>query len=148
MKKIFLLFALTILLSVALIALAITGDTVKDPVCGMEVEIENAPVKIEGAKGTIYFCSQPCKDKFLADPTAYLDQEKLDKMGVTLTVGEKVPCSGKSLQESTTSVQEKTVSSEGCAGCVKAAASTEAGAADQLGCDGNCGIEAKGVICP
>lgn len=139
MKKVFLIFGLTILLSTALIAVAITGDTAEDPVCGMEVEIEKAAAKIEGSKDTIYFCSEACKEKFLASPCDYLDQETLDKMGVTLTSGQKAPCSGESASKSLSAPAKEASSDRECGGCARASTTDEADAADQLGCDGNCG---------
>ncbi len=44
-----------------------------DPVCGMEVDIENPPggsYEYEGV--TYYFCSPGCREDFAEDPPAYL----------------------------------------------------------------------------
>jgi YHS domain-containing protein len=46
--------------------------TVRDPVCGMWIEPEDA-VEIELYKGRIfYFCAQCCKKNFVDDPEHYL----------------------------------------------------------------------------
>jgi YHS domain-containing protein len=48
----------------------VTGDddTVQDPVCGMEIDPDEAEHSIEHDGETHYFCSQSCKDSF--DPEA------------------------------------------------------------------------------
>jgi Cu+-exporting ATPase len=47
--------------------------TGKDPVCGMDVDLERAPGgTIEAAGQTLAFCSERCRRKFDADPTRYL----------------------------------------------------------------------------
>ncbi len=84
MKKTFLVLGLAILFSTVIIALAITIEEIKDPVCGMTVDPENAAAVCEGENGNIYFCSEACKDKFCADPTAFISQEKLDHLGVCI----------------------------------------------------------------
>ncbi len=44
----------------------------KDPVCGMNVEVESAAAR-EGYRGhTWYFCSEKCRSKFQADPESYV----------------------------------------------------------------------------
>jgi Cu+-exporting ATPase len=42
----------------------------KDPVCGMQVDEEDAIVSMKGEK-TQYFCSEECKEKFEEDPERY-----------------------------------------------------------------------------
>ena len=84
MKKTFFVLSLAILFSTVVIALAITNDEIKDPVCGMTVDPENAAVVCEGENGNIYFCSADCKKKFCADPTAFITQEKLDHLGICI----------------------------------------------------------------
>ena len=44
---------------------------VKDPVCGMEVEPENAFARRENQRGVFFFCSQNCVNKFDAEPHRY-----------------------------------------------------------------------------
>jgi YHS domain-containing protein len=40
----------------------------KDPVCGMQVETANAPATAEHQTATVYFCSDACRERFLAEP--------------------------------------------------------------------------------
>jgi Cu+-exporting ATPase len=46
-----------------------------DPVCGMPVDVTNAKHGTELAGQTYYFCCAGCKEKFLADPSRYLEPE-------------------------------------------------------------------------
>ncbi len=48
----------------------------KDPVCGMQVEIAQAPASTEHDGQRVYFCSEHCRDRFLADPTHYVEHER------------------------------------------------------------------------
>jgi heavy metal translocating P-type ATPase len=48
------------------------AQQVKDPVCGMSVDPATAKFTAEHAGETYYFCSAKCRDKFVADPGAYL----------------------------------------------------------------------------
>ena len=43
-----------------------------DPVCGMEVEEEQAVARSEYEGVTYYFCSESCKEEFDEDPEKYL----------------------------------------------------------------------------
>jgi len=45
-----------------------TGGTrfAKDPMCGMQVEIEHAPARRDGPDGPVYFCSDHCAARFSA----------------------------------------------------------------------------------
>jgi uncharacterized membrane protein YraQ (UPF0718 family)/YHS domain-containing protein len=40
----------------------------KDPVCGMQVQIEHAPASVRRDGRTLYFCSDHCRHRFIADP--------------------------------------------------------------------------------
>jgi Cu+-exporting ATPase len=42
-----------------------------DPVCGMQVDEENAAVGLEHEGEAYYFCSRACMQKFEDDPGAY-----------------------------------------------------------------------------
>jgi uncharacterized membrane protein YraQ (UPF0718 family)/YHS domain-containing protein len=42
-----------------------------DPVCGMQVEIALAPAKCQDHGAEVYFCSEHCRDRFVADPARY-----------------------------------------------------------------------------
>ncbi len=46
--------------------------TVKDPVCGMDVDPATAKHKAQHAGETYYFCSNGCRTKFEGDPAKYL----------------------------------------------------------------------------
>jgi len=50
------------------------ATTVRDPVCGMEVDPHATPHRAEHAGRTHYFCSAGCRAKFVADPAKYLDR--------------------------------------------------------------------------
>lgn len=47
------------------------ADMVRDPVCGMEVDPENAAGSSTYQGVTYYFCSEDCKRQFDADPSKY-----------------------------------------------------------------------------
>lgn len=44
---------------------------VKDPVCGMDVEMATAAGHSEYQGQTYYFCGSACKEKFDLDPSQY-----------------------------------------------------------------------------
>jgi Cu+-exporting ATPase len=46
---------------------------VKDPVCGMDVDTENAQFTAEHDGQTYFFCSRGCMLDFQDDPARYLD---------------------------------------------------------------------------
>jgi Cu+-exporting ATPase len=46
-------------------------NTVKDPVCGMDIEPATAAGKSEYNGQTYYFCSSGCKQSFDQDPARY-----------------------------------------------------------------------------
>ena len=45
---------------------------VKDPVCGMDIDISTAAGHTDHAGQTYYFCGSKCKEKFDHDPVQYL----------------------------------------------------------------------------
>jgi YHS domain-containing protein len=47
------------------------ADTVKDPVCGMEIRSEAAAATEVHEGRTFYFCSKACHEKFVNDPHRY-----------------------------------------------------------------------------
>ncbi|OYZ88555.1 MAG: haloacid dehalogenase, partial [Xanthobacter sp. 17-67-6] len=51
------------------------AETVKDPVCGMEVNPATAGLRSEYGGKTYFFCSAKCHDTFEAAPTAYVATE-------------------------------------------------------------------------
>jgi len=48
----------------------------KDPVCGMEVDEEKAPAKMEYKNKMYYFCCNICKEKFEKEPAKYTKTKK------------------------------------------------------------------------
>ena len=50
------------------------ASTVKDPVCGMEIDPKNAAAQIDYQGKTYHFCSSACYDKFKAEPHKYDNQ--------------------------------------------------------------------------
>ena len=58
------------------------GPTSKDPVCGMDVDIDNPPGGSWEYEGqTYYFCGPGCNRAFQKEPRAYLSGEKKVDMG-------------------------------------------------------------------
>lgn len=47
------------------------ADMVKDPVCGMVIDPQEAAAQEEHDGTMFYFCSTACHEKFLADPHRY-----------------------------------------------------------------------------
>jgi YHS domain-containing protein len=47
----------------------------KDPVCGMEVQPEDAADKCEFRGETIYFCSTTCRNEFEERPQVYTQKK-------------------------------------------------------------------------
>ena len=50
------------------------GQTVRDPVCGMEVDTQSAEHTHLHEGERFYFCSARCKEKFAADPLRYSEE--------------------------------------------------------------------------
>ena len=53
---------------------ATEGGSVKDPVCGMDVDPQTAKHKAEHGGKTYYFCAAGCRTKFIAEPLKYLER--------------------------------------------------------------------------
>jgi YHS domain-containing protein len=51
------------------------GNTVKDPVCGMEIQKDKAKATYEYKGKTYYFCTTGCKEKFAKDPDSFLKSQ-------------------------------------------------------------------------
>lgn len=47
------------------------ADKVKDPVCGMEIRIQDAAASEVHEGATFYFCSHACHRAFVGDPHRY-----------------------------------------------------------------------------
>ena len=54
---------------------------VKDPVCGMDVEMDSAAGHTEHKGQTYYFCGLSCKKKFDASPEQYTGKTAAPKSG-------------------------------------------------------------------
>jgi Cu+-exporting ATPase len=50
------------------------NETLKDPVCGMEVTYDTAQARSEYNGQTYYFCSIDCKEQFDRNPEKYVRQ--------------------------------------------------------------------------
>ncbi|MDA3869170.1 MAG: YHS domain-containing protein [Gammaproteobacteria bacterium] len=50
--------------------------TFKDPVCGMEVSHLSAIATTDHEGKTYYFCSDGCRDAFVAEPGKYLKHHR------------------------------------------------------------------------
>lgn len=48
---------------------------VRDPVCGMEIEEEDAVATVEHKGRTYHFCSEDCKETFEEDPDDYAGRD-------------------------------------------------------------------------
>ena len=51
-------------------------ETLKDPVCGMEVSYETAQARSEYDGRTYYFCSLGCKEDFDKNPEKFVTHEQ------------------------------------------------------------------------
>ena len=54
-----------------------TGQAVKDPVCGMQVEPEKTEYRTVHQEVPYFFCSHGCQEKFRQNPDIYLNAEAL-----------------------------------------------------------------------
>ncbi len=52
------------------------AETLKDPVCGMELTYETAQARSEYDGQTYYFCSLDCKETFDKDPEKYAQEQE------------------------------------------------------------------------
>lgn len=55
-------------------------DTYIDPVCGMQVDPEQASASEDYAGETYYFCSKHCQHKFRKDPASYVKHNASDEL--------------------------------------------------------------------
>jgi len=63
------------------------GTTVRDPVCGMEVDTRAATHKLQLGDATYCFCSTRCLERFRADPDRYLNPPAADPAVSDLAMG-------------------------------------------------------------
>lgn len=59
-------------------------NVVKDPVCGMEINAEDAEERSEYVGEVFYFCSRPCRNKFDEDPGRFIERADLSGGGGSL----------------------------------------------------------------
>lgn len=52
------------------------AEKVVDPVCGMEIDQDEAAATSEHMAKTFYFCAEGCKKEFEKDPTKYMKMEE------------------------------------------------------------------------
>jgi len=67
-----------------------SANTVKDPVCGMNISPEKAAAKYEYKGNTFYFCSNGCTEKFKVEPEKYFKKE--EKKVEPVSSGQKYTC--------------------------------------------------------
>src|SRR5271170_7853831 len=65
--------------------------TVKDPVCGMNVNPGTAKHRVDHAGKSQYFCCASCAEKFKSDPGKYLNPARPDAKLITLTASSARP---------------------------------------------------------
>ncbi len=68
------------------------SKTEKDPVCGMNVDPQNATGESEFNETSYYFCSTHCKTKFDSDPDSYLGNKKVEKTVIPEGANIKYTC--------------------------------------------------------
>ena len=64
---------------------------VKDPVCGMAIETEDAAGSTTYESEKVYFCSDQCRRDFEADPARYYDRLDRQEPSYTVTEGMAAP---------------------------------------------------------
>jgi Cu+-exporting ATPase len=73
-------------------ALASTGATETDPVCGMQVDPATTPHHAEHAGTQYYFCAARCREKFLGDPGKYLSPSSGQAAAIPAPAGTIYTC--------------------------------------------------------
>lgn len=53
------------------------ADTVKDPVCKMELKRSDAEATAEYNGRTLYFCTEQCKETFEKNPENYINKQRV-----------------------------------------------------------------------
>src|ERR1700722_16458644 len=59
----------------------------RDPVCGMQVDPEKAPARLDHGGKTYFFCCAGCSSKFRRDPAKYLAPRPPMAGGGVVTLG-------------------------------------------------------------
>jgi hypothetical protein len=66
----------------------LSSTTAIDPVCGMQVQIANAPASYVLGSQTVYFCSDRCRERFVAEPARFSDTSPMpDPSSQVVSVG-------------------------------------------------------------
>lgn len=52
------------------------AEKVVDPVCGMQIDKDEAVASLEHMGKTFYFCAEGCKKQFEENPEKYMKMEK------------------------------------------------------------------------
>lgn len=52
------------------------NHNVKDPVCGMSIEVDDSTLRSDWQGQTYYFCATACKEKFDGAPEQYAEQKE------------------------------------------------------------------------
>jgi P-type Cu+ transporter len=60
---------------------------VKDPVCGMLIEVSEAAGSTTYESQPVYFCSDQCRRDFESDPARYYDRLERRRSLITATKG-------------------------------------------------------------
>jgi YHS domain-containing protein len=61
---------------------------VKDPVCGMWIQVSDAAGSTTYESQPVYFCSDQCRRDFESDPARYYDRLERRRNRITVTNGE------------------------------------------------------------
>lgn len=54
-------------------------DKQTDPVCDMQIEVEDAAGQSDYEGRAYYFCSSACKEQFDANPTRFINKSEIQK---------------------------------------------------------------------
>jgi YHS domain-containing protein len=69
----------------------VSNVKVKDPVCGMWIEPEEAAATSMYESQTVYFCADQCRRDFEADPARYYDRLERNEPPFTVSHGMAAP---------------------------------------------------------
>ena len=92
-----------------------------DPVCGMQVETANAPARAQHAGQTVYFCSDRCRDRFIANPERFAKPAAAPEATAVAAGGSTDPVCGMLVQPASAAASRSHVGqtfyfcSDGCA---------------------------------
>ena len=58
-------------------------ESVRDPVCGMNVDPATTPHRAEHAGHSYFFCSAKCRERFVAEPGRYLSEDRAGRTPIS-----------------------------------------------------------------